>query len=145
MALLKPLTFCKHSIQSAVSSCRNIQTTAALAYKREMEKKWHKVIPTLNTKWREDRGLPINPNAHGPLTDLPDYTFMDGSRPTPLGSNQKKRIIKQRELTQRMVTLIKEVDDAKLSYQLAQEKKQQTKQEIIANKLKPKGVLLIKK
>lgn len=35
-------------------------------------------------KWRYARGLPRNPNTAGPLTDLPDYTFMDG-RPTPLG------------------------------------------------------------
>lgn len=28
--------------------------------------------------------LPCNPNAEGPLTSLPDYTYMDG-RTTPLG------------------------------------------------------------
>lgn len=44
--------------------------------------------------WRRDRRLPKNPTSTGPLTDLPDYTFMDG-RPTPLGvcmhSNNKFR------------------------------------------------------
>jgi hypothetical protein len=38
----------------------------------------------LDQKWRDEKGLPANPNAEGPLTNLPDYTFMDG-RPTPLG------------------------------------------------------------
>lgn len=43
--------------------------------------------------WRRNRRLPKNPSSSGPLTDLPDYTFMDG-RPTPLGvSNTKKRIV----------------------------------------------------
>lgn len=37
-----------------------------------------------NYKWRYARGLPKNPNTAGPLTDLPDYTFIDG-RTTPLG------------------------------------------------------------
>lgn len=34
--------------------------------------------------WRRNRRLPKNPTSSGPLTDLPDYTYMDG-RPTPLG------------------------------------------------------------
>lgn len=34
--------------------------------------------------WRRNRRLPKNPTSSGPLTDLPDYSFMDG-RPTPLG------------------------------------------------------------
>ena len=38
------------------------------------------------------RGLPRNPNASGPLTDKPDFSFIDG-RPTPLGKGQKRRMI----------------------------------------------------
>lgn len=34
-------------------------------------------------EWRVSRGLPVNKNAEGILTDGPDYTFLDG-RPTPL-------------------------------------------------------------
>lgn len=34
-------------------------------------------------KWRSERGLPVNRNAEGILTDGPDYTYLDG-RPTPL-------------------------------------------------------------
>lgn len=42
--------------------------------------------------WRRDRRMPKNPTSSGPLTDLPDYSFMDG-RPTPLGVNEKTPII----------------------------------------------------
>lgn len=38
--------------------------------------------------WRRNRRLPKNPTSSGPLTDLPDYTFIDG-RPTPLGVRHK--------------------------------------------------------
>lgn len=41
-------------------------------------------IRALDQKWREQKGLQGNPNAFGPLTNLPDYSFLDG-RPTPLG------------------------------------------------------------
>lgn len=34
--------------------------------------------------WRAENGLPANRSSFGPLTNLPDYTFLDG-RPTPLG------------------------------------------------------------
>lgn len=70
MALLKSIIFSKNSIPIVANCCRNIQTTAARH---------------IDMKWREDRRLHRNPNAHGPLTDFPDYTFMDGDRPTPLG------------------------------------------------------------
>lgn len=43
----------------------------------------------LDQKWREERGLPANPNEFGPLTNLPDYTFLDG-RPTPMGVSISK-------------------------------------------------------
>lgn len=47
------------------------------------------MIRALDRKWRERRGLPENPNAFGPLTNLPDYSFLDG-RPTPLGVCEPK-------------------------------------------------------
>ena len=52
-----------------VQSVRNLQTSTSLF---------------LDVKRREKQGLHINPTAHGPLTNLPDYSFSDG-RPTPLG------------------------------------------------------------
>lgn len=41
-------------------------------------------IRSYDINWREKNRLPLNPTSHGPLTNLPDYTFLDG-RPTPLG------------------------------------------------------------
>lgn len=35
-------------------------------------------------RFRAEYGMKINPNTFSPLTNLPDYTYMDG-RPTPLG------------------------------------------------------------
>ncbi|XP_011634355.1 39S ribosomal protein L52, mitochondrial [Pogonomyrmex barbatus] len=52
-------------------------------------------VQHLDQRWREKRGLTVNPNAFGLLTNLPDYTFKDG-RPTPLGIRQKARLDKQR-------------------------------------------------
>lgn len=37
----------------------------------------------LSKHWREERGLSLNRNAEGILTDAPDFTYLDG-RPTPL-------------------------------------------------------------
>lgn len=70
MALLKSIIFSKYSIPIVANSSRSIQTTANRF---------------IDVKWREERGLHKNPNAHGPLTDFPDYTFMDGDRATPIG------------------------------------------------------------
>lgn len=70
MALLKSIILAKYSIPIIGNCYRNIQTTS---------------IRVIDMKWREDRRLHRNPNAHGPLTDFPDYTFMDGDRCTPLG------------------------------------------------------------
>ena len=51
--------------------------------------------------WRQKVGLPKLQTAKGPLTDLPDYSFLDG-RPTPLSVGQVKRKELQEELTVNM-------------------------------------------
>ncbi|XP_014242018.1 39S ribosomal protein L52, mitochondrial isoform X2 [Cimex lectularius] len=51
-----------------------------------------------NVDWRLKKGLPDNPNRMAILRDGPDYTFLDG-KPTPYGTGQKLRIMKQREYT----------------------------------------------
>lgn len=94
-------------------------------------------------KFRKERGLPLNPNACGPLTDLPDYTFLDG-RPTPLGTRQNNRMLKQKQIAERILTLSKEIDYAVKRHQDMLNKEEEKKQQIIANKFKPKGHLLLK-
>ncbi|XP_014087525.1 large ribosomal subunit protein mL52 [Bactrocera oleae] len=101
-------------------------------------------IRALDQKWREQKGLQGNPNAFGPLTNLPDYSFLDG-RPTPLGSNQKRRLKKQQEIAAKIVTLSGELDFAKKRYARIQAEEAAAKENVIKNKLKPKGHLLLKK
>ncbi|KAL1379570.1 hypothetical protein pipiens_014802 [Culex pipiens pipiens] len=88
--------------------------------------------------------LPRNPNKSGPLTALPDYTFMDGSV-TPLGSNQKKRLLQQRDLAAKIVTMSSEMDFALDRYNRIQDEEARQRQALIDSKLKPKGHRLLAK
>lgn len=85
-----------------------------------------------------------NPNKSSLLTHLPDYTYMDG-RVTPFGANQRKRIIQQREIAKQIVTLSKEMDFAVERHQRNMAEAEETKQKLLAAKLKPKGHLLLQK
>ncbi|KAM0737128.1 Large ribosomal subunit protein mL52 [Formica fusca] len=98
----------------------------------------------LNQRWREKRGLTVNPNAFSPLTNLPDYTFKDG-KPTPLGIRQKARLDRQRNYAARIIKLVAEIDYAVERHAKMQEEEKQRRQQILDNKLKPKGDLLFKK
>ncbi|XP_075978819.1 mitochondrial ribosomal protein L52 [Anticarsia gemmatalis] len=99
----------------------------------------------LNMKqWRVERGLSANKTAEGILTDTPDYTYLDG-RPTPLLMKQKLRIQKQRDYASRIVELSSELDFAKARHQQMEQAKEKERQQIIANRLKPKGQALLKK
>ncbi|XP_022912667.1 large ribosomal subunit protein mL52 [Onthophagus taurus] len=97
----------------------------------------------INQKWRQERGLPLNPNACGVLTDKPDYTFLDG-RPTPCGVNQRRRIVKQREITEKIIALTKEVDFAVLRHEQIKKEDELARKKLLDSKLKPKGKMLIK-
>ncbi|KYN34413.1 39S ribosomal protein L52, mitochondrial [Trachymyrmex septentrionalis] len=101
-------------------------------------------VQYLNQKWRQKRGLTVNPNTFGLLTNMADYTFKDG-RPTPLGVRQKARLDKQRgyAIYAKIVKLVREVDFAVERHARIQEKKKEERQEILNNKLKPKGDLLL--
>ncbi|XP_055378372.1 39S ribosomal protein L52, mitochondrial [Condylostylus longicornis] len=88
--------------------------------------------------WRE---LGHNPNSFGPLTNLPDYTYMDG-RPTPLGCNMKKRLDKQKEIAKKIVDLNKELAFAKDRHIRLQKEKSELIEKQVAAQLKPKGHLL---
>ncbi|KYN34415.1 39S ribosomal protein L52, mitochondrial, partial [Trachymyrmex septentrionalis] len=70
--------------------------------------------------------------------------FKDG-RPTPLGVRQKARLDKQRgyAIYAKIVKLVREVDFAVERHARIQEKKKEERQEILNNKLKPKGDLLL--
>ncbi|KAI4479387.1 hypothetical protein M0804_011172 [Polistes exclamans] len=100
-------------------------------------------INLLKQDWRRKKGLTENPNAFGPLTNKPDYSFLDG-KPTPLGVRQKSRIIKQREYAVRIHKLVGEIDYAVERHKRLQQEKEEERQRILDSKLKPKGDLLLK-
>ncbi|XP_053686461.1 39S ribosomal protein L52, mitochondrial [Sabethes cyaneus] len=95
-----------------------------------------------NSQKRQEILFPKNPNKSSSLTLLPDYTFLDG-RITPLGANQKKRLLKHRELANKIVMLSKEMDFALDRYNRIQEEQKQEKAVLLNSKLKPKGHLLL--
>ncbi|XP_011879513.1 PREDICTED: 39S ribosomal protein L52, mitochondrial [Vollenhovia emeryi] len=101
-------------------------------------------VQYLDQRWRQKRGLTRNPNTFGPLTNLPDYIFKDG-KPTPLGVRQKARLDKQREYAAKIIKLVSEIDHAVERHHRLKEKEKQERQQILDNKLKPKGDLLLKK
>ncbi|KAL1462722.1 hypothetical protein WDU94_014535 [Cyamophila willieti] len=94
-----------------------------------------------NMKWRLEQGLPQDLNSCGPLTDNPDYSYVDETlvRPPPYGSGQRKRMLEQIEHAKTIVKYCKELDQGKQKYQDKLKAKKEEKQKIIDNKLKPKG------
>lgn len=100
-------------------------------------------VLSLKQKWRMERGLPMNPNAHGVLTDSPDYTFLDG-RLSPYGVGQKTRILRQREIRDKIINLTGEIDFAVSRHKQMQIDEENRKQAILDKKLKPKGMQLLK-
>uniref|UniRef100_A0A1X7TT76 NACHT domain-containing protein n=1 Tax=Amphimedon queenslandica TaxID=400682 RepID=A0A1X7TT76_AMPQE len=64
--------------------------------------------------WREKMGMSRTGTSYGPLTDIPDWSYVDG-RPSPVTSKrQTKRKLRLNFLNKRVKTLLKEVDLAKL-------------------------------
>lgn len=88
--------------------------------------------------------MPVHPNSCGPLTDGSDYSFLDG-RPTPYGVGQRERILKHQQLTEQIIKLAGEIDFAVERHGNMVQEKNERKQRILDNKLKPKGIELLKK
>lgn len=72
----------KYQLQSVIFTKKSFQLI--ICYLDVCSRAIHLSGINMNIIWRRNRRLPKNPTQEGPLTDLPDYTFMDG-RPTPLG------------------------------------------------------------
>ncbi|KAL5021836.1 hypothetical protein ScPMuIL_000991 [Solemya velum] len=90
-------------------------------------------------KWRLSKGAAINGSSYGVLTDLPDYTFLDG-RPTPLSARQKRRRVERMELAKRVVSLVKEMEFGKANHRNRKQQEQERREHILQNKLKPKAI-----
>jgi len=88
--------------------------------------------------WRKKNGFAANPNAYGAVTDLPDYTFIDGRRAPP-GSGKVRRAIEQRDLTAKIIQLTSELDFAVERRERLDREEEDATQRILKSKLKPKG------
>ncbi|XP_057332409.1 39S ribosomal protein L52, mitochondrial [Microplitis mediator] len=95
-------------------------------------------VQQLDQKWRKKNRLTMNPNAFGPLTNYPDYSYADG-RPSPFGVRQLGRINKQRNIFAKIEKLSGEIDYAVERYNRIQNDIAEKRKNIIDNKLKPKG------
>nr|XP_045605697.1 39S ribosomal protein L52, mitochondrial-like isoform X1 [Procambarus clarkii] len=88
------------------------------------------------------KGFKTSMGACGPLIDGVDYTFIDG-RPTPLRVGQRRRAQEQREVSAKVIQLMKETKFAIERQKSLQLEKQKIKQQFLEEKLKPKGYKLL--
>lgn len=98
----------------------------------------------IHPRWKDENNMPQNPNSYGPLTDLPDYTFLDG-KPTPLIVGQQERMVVQQQLAEDVIRLTAEVDFAVQHHIQQEQLRKENIKSIIDGKLKAKGKHLIKK
>ncbi|XP_069489960.1 large ribosomal subunit protein mL52 [Ambystoma mexicanum] len=99
------------------------------------------VVSRAGQEWRIKHGLPAAGTEYGPLTDLPDWSFVDG-RPAPLWKGQVRRKAEREEFARRIVMLSKEVDRGMLTWEQKQQQLVETQEEKQRNLLKAKGDLL---
>ncbi|XP_021371298.1 39S ribosomal protein L52, mitochondrial-like [Mizuhopecten yessoensis] len=59
--------------------------------------------------WRIKQGKAMDGSTYGPLTDLPDYTYLDG-RPTPLSRGQLRRREENKEMAKHVMKMMTELD-----------------------------------
>ncbi|XP_042887530.1 39S ribosomal protein L52, mitochondrial-like [Penaeus japonicus] len=97
--------------------------------------------PTVNGKFQKKFDTRLG--ACGPLVDGPDYTFVDG-RPTPLRSGQRRRALEQKEVSGKVLQLMKETNFAIERHQRLLLEEKEKKNQILNEKLKPKGHRLLK-
>ncbi|GAB1599567.1 hypothetical protein Ahia01_000234000 [Argonauta hians] len=123
-------------VVSALNNTTTTSTTTALALcpVRSLG-----TTPALcaGSKYRFSQGKATNNSSYGPLTDLPDYSYLDG-RPTELSMCQNRRREKRIEMASRVVRYIKELTDAKKIHQQRLELKSQQQQQQLQKQLKPK-------
>ncbi|ROT73745.1 putative 39S ribosomal protein L52, mitochondrial [Penaeus vannamei] len=97
--------------------------------------------PIVNGKFQKK--FDTSMGAWGPLVDGPDYTFLDG-RPTPLRSGQRRRAKQQKEVSEKVLQLMKETNFAIERHQRLLHEEKEKKNQILNEKLKPKGHKLLK-
>ncbi|XP_071374412.1 large ribosomal subunit protein mL52 [Centroberyx affinis] len=95
-------------------------------------------------KWRKEHGLSRSGSEYGPLTDLPDWSFADGTPAPPL-KGQIRRKQEREVLARRIMMLNSEVDKGMEVWREKQEEARRVEEHKKSLLLKPKGKLLSKK
>ncbi|XP_064615208.1 large ribosomal subunit protein mL52-like [Liolophura sinensis] len=94
-------------------------------------------VPWVGQKWRVSQGMSGDGNRYGPLTDLPDFSYLDG-RPAPLAKGQIRREKEKLETAAHVMKLIEEVDFAKARHEKKLKDKERDKTKMIESRLKAK-------
>lgn len=63
-------------------------------------------------RWREINGLPRR-FASGPLVESPEWSYVDGRGPAPLGSGQRRRHLESKKFTETIVKVMKQHIEAR--------------------------------
>ncbi|XP_078497469.1 large ribosomal subunit protein mL52 [Lissotriton helveticus] len=92
-------------------------------------------------EWRVKHGLAAGGTQYGPLTDLPDWSFVDG-RPASPWKGQVRRKLEREEFARRVVMLSEEVDRGMHTWEQKQQQLLAKEEEKRKHLLKPKGALL---
>ncbi|XP_046549426.1 39S ribosomal protein L52, mitochondrial-like [Haliotis rubra] len=92
---------------------------------------------TAGQKWRLEQGLAADNTRYGPLTDMPDYSYLDG-RPTPLSKGQVQRRRRRIGIAKRIKFLVGEMNEARENYALKQKEEVTQNEEAVKKRLKPK-------
>ncbi|XP_048092058.1 39S ribosomal protein L52, mitochondrial isoform X1 [Alosa alosa] len=88
--------------------------------------------------WRLSHGLPTHGSEYGPLTDLPDWSYVDG-RPRPPMKGQARRQKEREEFARRVVSLSSEVDMGMKQWEQKNEAEKRTEEHRKSLLLKAKG------
>jgi len=88
--------------------------------------------------WREEHGLTRNSNNSGPLYDIPDYRFEDGSPGIP-SMNQVKTRLQEKLYAQQIKEALDFIKNSQLAVSEHYSQKKQVKDDFLKSKLKQKG------
>ncbi|KAM4049122.1 large ribosomal subunit protein mL52 [Anomaloglossus baeobatrachus] len=89
--------------------------------------------------WRIKHGFARSGSEYGPLTDLPDWSFVDG-RPAPLWKGQNRRKEENKELASHIIMLSNEIDQGMEKWTEKQESLKEQQQSKQKNRLKTKAI-----
>merc|ERR1712168_375530 len=126
-------------LQSCAFSC-----TAITCHTNIIHTQWvHRQMQANKEKKKQRRQRGANPgpakaSTSGPLTDLADYSYVDG-RPAPLAPCQLRRMNQHKEISERIRMLCGELDTIVETDQHKQETQRIEKEQGLNRKFKAKG------